>query len=111
MALISAHEGRSEPGATVASDAIAAGEPALSSSFRFQRPRGPICAAGYCEQCEIATAGGRALACQVPAGAASKARRRVGALRPLGRMAELVRPWFYERRFLRPRALRRLWLH
>jgi hypothetical protein len=28
----------------------------------------------------------------------------------LGRAAELVRPWFYERRFLRPRFLRRSWL-
>jgi len=32
-------------------------------------------------------------------------------MRPLGRVAELMRPWFYERRFLRPRGLRRIWLH
>jgi hypothetical protein len=95
---------------TVASDAIAAGEPALASSFRFHRPRGPVCGQGYCCQCEIVTPEGRKLACQTPAGTDGvRGRRRL--LRPLGRIAELFPPWFYERRFLRPRGLRRLSLH
>jgi bacterioferritin-associated ferredoxin len=111
MARIPAEEAPATPAATVAGAAIAAGEPALSSSFRFHRPRGPICAGGYCEQCEIVVPEGRALACLLPVAAASGTGRRVAPLRPLGRVAEMMRPWFYERRFLRPRALRRLWLH
>src|SRR3954463_13206755 len=94
--------------ATVASAAIGALEPALSTSLRFHRPRGPICAAGHCAQCEIATAAGRTLACQTPADTVAARRH---SLRPLGRIAERMPPWFYERHFLRPRALRRLWLH
>jgi hypothetical protein len=98
------------PGRTIASQAIAAGEPAVSSSFRFHRPRGPICGDGYCAQCEIATPRGRVLACQSEASEESPAHRR-DLLRPLGLAAERFPPWFYERRFLRPKRLRRLPLH
>jgi bacterioferritin-associated ferredoxin len=95
---------------TVASEAIAAGEPGIGRSFRFHRPRGPVCASGHCAQCEIVTPSGRALACRLPATeAAALSRPRRGG-RLLGRAAELVNPWFYERRFLRPRFLRRTWL-
>src|SRR5215208_1843473 len=93
-----------DPQPTVASAAIAAGDPALATSFRFHRPRGPLCGRGHCSQCEISTPEGRALACQVPAGAGEP--RRHDVLRPLGAIAERFTPWFYERRFLRPRALR-----
>src|SRR4051794_20801583 len=93
---------------TAASAAIGALEPALSTSLRFHRPRGPICAAGHCAQCEIATAAGRMLACQAPVDTVAVRRH---SLRSLGRIAERMPPWFYERHFLRPRALRRLWLH
>jgi hypothetical protein len=95
--------------ATVASEAILSGDPAIGSSFRFHRPRGPLCGRGYCSQCEIDTPDGRKLACQTPATVAAKRHR--DALRPLGRVAELYPPWFYERRFLRPRSLRRISLH
>src|SRR5215208_1218808 len=78
-----------DPHPTVASAAIATDDPALATSFRFHRPRGALCGRGHCSQCEISTPEGRALACQVPAGA----------------IAERFTPWFYERRFLRPRAL------
>jgi sarcosine oxidase alpha subunit family protein/2Fe-2S iron-sulfur cluster protein len=96
-------------GRTVASEAVATGNPAVASSFRFHRPRGPLCGHGHCGQCEIATEGGRALACMTPAGDAPTARGR-DPLRPLGRIAESWTPWFYERRFLRPAPLRRLYL-
>lgn len=94
---------------SVASHAIRAGEPAIASSLRFHRPRGPMCARGYCSQCEIVTPEGRKLACQVPPGGAVAAHRDL--LRPLGVVAERFPPWFYERRLLRPRRLRRLSLH
>jgi len=95
---------------TVASRAIRAGEPAIATSLRFHRPRGPMCGRGYCEQCEIETSEGRQLACQAGAGAAPRGGRR-DPLRPLGRLAERFTPWFWERRFLRPRRWRRLPLH
>jgi len=69
-----------------------------------------MCARGYCFQCEVHTDAGRALACQVPAGPAPPRPSR-DPLRPLGRIAERFTPWFWERRFLRPRGLRRLSLH
>jgi carbon monoxide dehydrogenase subunit G len=84
---------------TAASERITAGVPAVASSFRFHRPRGPVCATGWCAQCDGA--------CQSPA---SGARLR-DPMRPLGRLAERYPPWFYERRFLRPRLVRRRALH
>jgi hypothetical protein len=50
---------------TAASRAIREGEPGIASSSRFRRPRGPLCGRGYCGQCEITTAAGPVLACQV----------------------------------------------
>jgi hypothetical protein len=90
--------------ATRASAAIAAAAPAVAHSFRFHRPRGAICGDGWCFQCKTADG----LACQAPADGASLPRDR---LRPLGRLAERYPPWFYERRMLRPRALRGRFLH
>lgn len=95
---------------TVASQAIADRSPAVGTSFRFHRPRGPLCGRGYCFQCEIATPEGRALACEADAAVAAATRRR-DLLRPLGRLAEGFPPWFYERRFLRPRSLSGASLH
>jgi Sarcosine oxidase A3 domain/2Fe-2S iron-sulfur cluster binding domain len=89
---------------TVASEAIRAGAPALAASFRFHRPRGPLCARGHCGQCEVATADGPALACELLAGAGRPRGR--DPLRPVGLLAERFPPWFYERRLLRPRRLR-----
>jgi len=87
---------------TRAGQAIAEGQPAVASSFRLHRPRGPLCGRGYCHQCD--------LACQTPAAAqpASPPRDR---LRPLGRVAERFPPWFYEHRFLKPRMLHGTALH
>jgi bacterioferritin-associated ferredoxin len=97
-----------EPQSTVASEAIAAGRPGVASSFRFHRPRGPLCGRGYCFQCEVPTHDGRTLACQTPAGPGGPRGRRRDFLRPLGRIAEAWPPWFYERRFLRTELVRRL---
>jgi hypothetical protein len=79
---------------TLAERALAEGRPAVGSSFRFHRPRGPICSRGYCFQCEIETPSGPALACAADV----EHRRRPDPLRPLGRIAESWPPWFYERR-------------
>lgn len=95
---------------TVASAAIGAGDPAVSASFRFHRPRGPLCGRGYCHQCEVPTSSGRELACQVGT-AAARPRPRRDPLRPLGKLAELFPPWFYESRMLRPAPLRGISLH
>jgi bacterioferritin-associated ferredoxin len=105
---ISQEVGTSVGTPTVAGEAVRAGRPAVGRSFRLHRSRGPICADGYCFQCEIDTPTGRALACRVPAGEAS--RRRLDPLRPLGRVAERWPPWFWERRFLRPFVARRPYL-
>jgi hypothetical protein len=92
---------------TEASRAIRSGDPALAASLRLRRPRGPLCGRGYCGQCEIATPAGPVLACRVAPdrGAASP-----GGLRLLGRVLERSTPWFWERRLLRPRRLRRVML-
>lgn len=100
--------GNVESSPTAASTAIGAGQPAVGRSFRFHRPRGPICGGGYCNQCEVATTSGSDLACCIPP-QAQTARR--DWLRPIGRLAERWPPWFYERRFLRPQKFRRLPLH
>ncbi len=98
-----AASGREAP-RTAASAAIASGAPAVGRSFRFHRPRGPLCGAGWCAQCER----GGALACRTPDDGAGAPR---DLLRPIGRIAERFPPWFYERRLLRPRPLRRHLLH
>ncbi len=90
--------------ATRASTALASGAPAVARSFRFHRPRGAMCGDGWCFQCK-SDAG---LACCTAAGGPAARRDR---LRLLGRVAERYPPWFYERRMLRPRALRGRFLH
>jgi sarcosine oxidase alpha subunit family protein len=95
---------------SAASEAIAAGDPAVSVSFRFHRPRGPLCGRGYCFQCEVPTPQGRQLACQAAPKAGTRSPRR-DPLRPLGAIAERFPPWFYESRVLRPKWLRGLSLH
>jgi hypothetical protein len=83
---------------TLASEALAAGRPGIASSFRFHRPRGPLCGRGYCFQCEIDGPDGPVLACETPG---VPRRSRHDALRSVGRIAERWPPWFYERRFVR----------
>lgn len=82
----------------------------MSASFRFHRPRGPLCGRGYCFQCELPSTEGRELACQVSPGAVKPSPRR-DPLRPLGAVAERFPPWFYESRMLRPAPLRGISLH
>lgn len=89
----------------MASEALAAGRPGISASFRFHRPRGPLCGRGHCFSCEVDTPAGPVLACQSPP--ASRPGRHRDPLRPLGRVAEHWPPWFYERRFLRTEPVRR----
>lgn len=90
--------------ATLAERALTAGRPAVGSSFRFHRPRGPLCGRGYCFQCEIETPSGPVLACA----AHIDRHRRPDPRRPLGRIAEAWPPWFYERRLGRGGVLDRL---
>jgi hypothetical protein len=94
---------------TLASEAVKSGDPAVSRSFRFHRRRGPLCGRGYCAQCKVLTSGGRALACETPP-AAGRGGRVPDVRRGPGKVAESWVPWFYEKRFLRPRALRRTYL-
>ena len=81
---------------SLAARALAARRPAVGSSFRFHRPRGPLCGRGYCFQCAVETPAGPVLACMTDGG---HRRRRPDLLRPLGRLAEAWPPWFYEGRF------------
>src|SRR5262249_5162795 len=92
---------------STAARALAAGQPALARSFRLHRPRGAFCHAGWCQQCRVSLADGRiALACQSQEepGASGDGRR------SLGRVAEILPPWFYEPRLLAPRGLRQVYL-
>src|SRR5215213_2888187 len=84
-------------------DAIAEGPSAVGRSHRLHRPRGGFCGRGYCQQCPLA--GNDGLACEVPSNA-SAPRPRTDLIRPLGWIGESMEPWFYERRFLRPRFAR-----
>lgn len=99
--------GATEP--TLAARRVAEGSPATSRSFRMHRPRGPFCASGSCQRCPVRTrAGTTELACEIPA--THGAPVRVDPRRAIARRAESLTPWFYERRFLRPRFLRRAYL-
>ena len=84
------------------------GRVAIARSHRLHRLRGGFCARGYCQQCPVRTGAGEALACELPPGPIPSVA--VDPLRPLGMAAERMTPWFYERRFRRPRALRQAYL-
>ncbi|MFM8611875.1 MAG: (2Fe-2S)-binding protein [Actinomycetota bacterium] len=88
---------------SVTARALADGRPATGRSFRLHRPRSGVCGNGTCGQCGADPATGDARCC-TPAGAAPV--RRHDPLRVLGLPAERQLPWFWERRLLRPRALR-----
>jgi sarcosine oxidase alpha subunit family protein len=81
---------------SAAAQSLRDGRPATGSSFRLHRPRGPLCGEGWCGLCDGACT--------------SDALRPRDRLRPLGRAIEGQPPWFWERRFLRPRGARRLYL-
>jgi sarcosine oxidase, subunit alpha len=103
---------------TLAAALLVRGERAISRSFRFHRPRGAMCARGYCHQCKVTTVDGQiGLACQLPAtverkrpGSWGLAQLSIDPLRLPGKLAERLPPWFYERRMRRPAALRQLYL-
>jgi len=95
---------------TIASQSIKSSAPAVARSFRLHRPRGAFCQAGWCEQCRVNRAdGGITLACRTDA--RDGARPLAGWKSWFGRFAEALPPWFYEHRFLRPKALRQFYLH
>lgn len=103
-----ANGGAAEP--SLAAAWLRGGIAATSRSFRMHRPRGPYCADGSCHRCPVRVrGGGTALSCELPASAAAS-RARFDVLRPAGSIAERLPPWFYERRFLRPASLRRVYL-
>jgi sarcosine oxidase, subunit alpha len=97
-----------KPAPSAAAAALSAGRLALAESFRLHRPRGAFCHAGWCQQCRVTLPDGRiALACRTtvaPRQTASRWREL------LGHIADRLPPWFYERRLLRPRALRQFYL-
>ncbi len=90
-------------GPSVSGRALASGRPATGRSFRLHRPRAGFCANGTCGQCGSDPATGEALCC-TPADRVTPSR--IDPLRALGLPAERQLPWFWERRLLRPRALR-----
>ncbi len=92
-----------EIGRSVAGEAAASGRMAITRSFRFHRPRGGFCHAGWCQQCRIATPQGPRLACMLPAGSAALPGG-IDLLRPVGWLAERFSPWFHE--VVLPEALR-----
>ena len=110
---IEAHEG--EP---LAVSLLAAGETAISRSFRFHRPRGLMCATGSCGWCECEVDGLPSVrSCRVPARQGLEARGEhawpsVGGdlLGVLDRANRLVTPGFYHHRFLRPARFRKAYL-
>src|SRR3712207_935171 len=66
--LTDARAGDGEATDTLAAALLARGERGISRSFRFHRPRGAMCARGYCHQCKLTTVDGQiGLACQLPA--------------------------------------------
>lgn len=80
----------------------------IARSFRFHRPRGAFCHAGWCQQCRVATPDGPRLACQRDAREPAQLRC-ADTLRPIGRYAEQLPPWFHER-VIQPEALRQPFL-
>ena len=95
-------------GESVAARALAEGRPATARSFRLHRPRAGCCGAGWCDQCGTDPGSGAPL-CRTPVGAADPVRH--DPLRALGMAGERQVPWFWEKRLLRPRALRDRYLH
>ena len=81
---------------TAAARSLRESRPATGSSFRLHRPRGPLCGEGWCGLCDGACT--------------STELRPRDRLRPLGKVIERQPPWFWERRFLRPRRARGLYL-
>jgi sarcosine oxidase subunit alpha len=109
---------RAIEGEPLAAALLVAGEPILSRSFRFHRPRGLMCSTGQCGWCECEVDGVPSVrTCRVPVRdglvvrsehALPTAGRDLLGLLDLG--SRLVPPTFYHHRFLRPRRLRKAYL-
>ena len=97
---------------------LAAGQPVLSRSFRFHRPRGLMCSTGQCGWCECEVDGVPSVrSCRVPVREGLSARGEHAwpsvsndALAALGIGSRWIPPTFYHHRFLRPRRLRKRYL-
>ena len=97
---------------------LAAGQPIISRSFRFHRPRGLMCSTGQCGWCECEVDGRPSVrSCQVPVRDGLVARsehawpsvgRDMFGLLDLG--SRWIPPTFYHHRFLRPAVLRKRYL-
>jgi sarcosine oxidase subunit alpha len=120
-AIFITHDGRrveardTEP---IAVSLLAAGIPVLSRSFRFHRPRGLMCSTGECGWCECRVDDRPGVrTCTLAAADGMEVRSEhswPNARRDLFGMLDLGSRWvpntFYHHRFLRPRAVRKLYL-
>jgi sarcosine oxidase subunit alpha len=105
-------------GEPLAVSLLAAGQPILSRSFRFHRPRGLMCSTGQCGWCECEVDGVPSVrSCRVPVREGLVARGEHAwpsvehdALSLVGLFSRWIPPTFYHHRFLRPRRLRKRYL-
>ena len=105
-------------GEPLAVSLLAVGQPILSRSFRFHRPRGLMCSTGSCGWCECEVDGVPSVrSCRVPVRPGLVARGEhawpsVGfdLLAVVGLFSRWIPPTFYHHRFLRPRRLRKRYL-
>ncbi len=102
----------------IAVSLLAAGDPILSRSFRFHRPRGLMCSTGQCGWCECRVDGRPGTrSCTTLAHEGAEVRSEHSwptARHDLFGMLDLGSRWvpntFYHHRFLHPRAFRKLYL-
>jgi sarcosine oxidase subunit alpha len=105
-------------GEPLAVSLLAAGQPILSRSFRFHRPRGLMCSTGQCGWCECEVDGVPSVrSCRVPVRDGLVARGEHAwpsvehdALSLVGLFSRWIPPTFYHHRFLRPRRMRKRYL-
>ena len=102
----------------IAVSLVAAGIPVLSRSFRFHRPRGLMCSTGQCGWCECRVDDRPGMrTCTLAAAEGMEVRSEhswPNARRDLFALLDVGSRWvpntFYHHRFLRPRAVRKLYL-
>jgi hypothetical protein len=95
----------------LAAEAFKRGLFRLGLSFRFARPRGAFCHAGWCQQCKVALSNGRVdLACCLPSSELSSYKKPNIWRKPISILGRLLRPWFYENILLRPTRFQEFFL-